>query len=443
MERRNEALSEANGFNSNRCVNYTPNPTEQALNLLRNLAHEYWQWFLQKLSQLKWNIRLTLADDPQLLERISQARGWKTAPIRFIEFHPTSSLMALLTNQDEVLIYDKRCGEWPTKLQSAKQRDTTCAAFRPWSHSCELAVGCAGGICLWQDTRRLNVKPNIRHMTGTHHVQVLQDEGHTHVTSMQWNEDGTILITAALGTSHIVLWEPDSQQKIRLIPNPQSSSSFSLLRYSPDFQVLFCASCEAGASLCQLNRSEWRSKQVLTQHRIQTAVWTTCGSFLLLVRQGSTRVYSCTNNGEATVFLCPKPLWRVALVMDLQEVTTCAGQQRHCGEPQTFAMDTLGIYMAAIFKEQSFVLLWLLDNSRTGSVQLLPLEFICCNVDGDQYPTSIAFGVSNSQARMLVICWSTGHIQRHVITAKSFQEAQLIHNINNLQGELLNSRAPT
>ncbi|XP_039479294.1 aladin isoform X1 [Drosophila santomea] len=433
MERTNEEIPRCVAFE--RYHDNIPNPTEQTFNLLRNLAHEYWKWFLQKLAQLKslcfWprcNIRPTLAGDPQLLERISQARGWKTAAIRYIEFHPTTSLMALLNNRDEVLIYDKR-SECPIRLQSVKQRDTTCAAFRPWSHSSELAVGCAAGICLWQDTRRLNVELNIRNMTGTHHLQVQEDAGHQYVTSMQWNEDGTILITAALGSSHIVLWEPDSQQKIRLIPNPESSSSFSLLRYSPDFQVLFCASCDAGASLCQLNRSEWRSKQVLMQHRIQTAVWTPCGSFLLLVTDGSTRIYSCTNNGEATVFLFPKPLWRVELVMDLQEVTTCAGQQRYCGEPQTFAMDPLGIYMAIIFKAQSFVLLWLLDNSRPGAVRLLPLEFICCNVDGDQYPTCIAFGVSSAQTRLLVICWNTGHIQRYAITAKCFKEAQLIHNL--------------
>ncbi|EDV58464.1 uncharacterized protein LOC6541817 [Drosophila erecta] len=436
MEPINEELPGANGSHNNsqqpRCVVFErnnpniPNQTKQALNLLRNLANEFWKWFLQKLDQLL-SPKLRLADDPQLLERISQARGWKTAAIRFIEFHPTTSLMALLTNQDVVLIYDQR-SECPAKLQSLKQTDTTCVAFRPWSQSCELAVGCAAGICLWQDSRRLSDKLNIRHMMGTHHLQVLEDEGHNYVTSMQWNEDGTILITAALGSSHITLWEPDCQQKIRLIPNPGSLSSFSLLRYSPDFQVLFCASCEAGASLCQLNRSEWRSKQVLMQHRIQTAVWTACGSFLLFVRDGSTRVYSCTKDREATLFLCPQPLWSVELVIDLRDVTICAGQQRYCGEPQTFAMDPLGIYMATIFKEQSFVLLALLVNLRLGSLQLLPLEFICCNVDGDQYPTCIAFGVSNPQLRWLMIGWNTGHIQRHAITAKDFKEAQLIHS---------------
>jgi len=405
----------------------------QLYNVVGNLAIEYWNWFLGKLEQLKnlcfrpiCNLKLTLSADPEILVRISQTRGWKTAAFRCIEFHPKISLMALVTNQDIILIHDGRSNTH-TNLQNFHQKDITCVAFRPWSPVCELAVGCASGIYLWRESGRSN--HNIRHMLGTHLMRVLQDEGHNYVTSLQWNEDGTILISAALGSSHIILWEPDCQQKIRLIPAPNSLSSFSLLRYSPDFQVLFCASCDAGASLCQLNRSKWKSEQVLMRNRIQTAVWTTCSSYLLFVREGSTRVYSCTNDGESTIFLRPKPQWRVELVVDLQEVTTCSGEQRCCGEPHTFAMDPLGLYMAIIFKQQSFVLLCLLANFRLGSPRLLPLEFINCDADGEEYPTCMGFGISDPQTRCLVICWNSGHIQRYVLTAKCLQEAQELHNI--------------
>ncbi|KAH8352947.1 hypothetical protein KR084_007591 [Drosophila pseudotakahashii] len=409
-----------------------PDPRVQ----LYNLAIEYWNWLLGKVYQLKTlclrpisNLKLALTADPEILERIGQTRGWKTAAIRCIEFHPKIALMALVNNQDVVLIYDGRSTS-PTSLQPFQQKDITCAAFRPWSPGCELAVGCAVGICLWRESGRCNGNLNIRHMLGTHRMRILKDEGHNYVTSLQWNEDGTILISAALGSSHIILWEPDCQQKIRLIPAPDSLSSFALLRYSPDFQMLFCASCDAGASLCQLNRSKWKSEQVLMQNRIQTAVWTTCSSYLLFVRAGSTRVYSCTNDGEASVFLRPKPLWNVEMLVDLQEVTSSAGELRCGGQPQTFAMDPLGIYMAIIFKESCFVLLCLLVNSRLGPLRLLPVEFIDCDCDADceMYPTCIGFGISQPQNRCLVICWSEGHIQRYLITAKCLKEAQMIHN---------------
>lgn len=440
MQRSNEEFRATNAPICNnqqqRCVDFVRNNanignrTEEVLNLLWELANEYWQWFLQKLGQLKrLCFRPECRIDPEILERISQTRGWKTSVIRFIECHPSSSLMAFLTNDDVVLICDKNY-DCPTKIQSVRQKDTTCVAFRPWSQTCDFAVGCAAGICLWSDSRRLNANRNIRRMMGTHHLQVLQDKGHNYVTSMQWNEDGTILVTAAFGSSHIMLWEPDCQQKIRLIPNPKSLGSFSLLRFSPDFHVLFCASCDAGASLCQLNRSKWKLKQILGQQRIQSAVWTTCGSTLLYVCYGSTRIYSCTSDGEDSVFLRPQSMWRVQLIMDLQLVTTCAGQRLCCGEPQCLAMDPLGIYMACIFKEQSFVLLCILHTSRWGNVKLLPVEFIYCDMDGDQYPAYISFGVLKAEIRFLIIAWNTGHFQRYDITAQCFRDAQLFHNIN-------------
>ncbi|XP_002036437.2 aladin [Drosophila sechellia] len=436
MEPSNEAFPEAN---APICNNQQPrrvhfernnadigNQTEQLLDLLWYLANKCWQWFRQKLEQLKrLCFRPKCNIDPEILERISQTRGWKTSAIRFIEFHPNTSLMALLTNDDVVLIFNKNC-DCPTKIQSLKQKDTTCVAFRPWSQTCEFAVGCADGICLWWDSRRLNANSNIRHMMGTHQLQVLEDKGHNYVTTMQWNEDGTILVTAALGSSHIMLWKPDCQQKMRLISNPESLGSFSLLRFSPDFQELFCASCHAGASLCQLNSSDWKLKQIIGQQRIQTAVWTTCGSILLFGCYGSTRVYSCSSDGEDSVFLRPQSQWRVQLIMDLQSVTTLAGQQRCCGEPQCLAMDPLGIFMASIFKEQSFVLLSILNTSRWGTVKLLPVEFIDCDMymDGDQYPAYLAFGVLEGEIRMLMIAWNSGYIQRYDIRARCFKEAK-------------------
>ncbi|XP_017075017.2 aladin [Drosophila eugracilis] len=404
-----------------------PNQRVQIFNYLLNLATDYWTWLLHRVVELKShcfrpisNIKLTLTADASSLEGISQTRGWRTAAVRCMEFHPTTSLMALLTNRDIVLLHDEKKNS-PTRLKSIQQKDVTCAAFRPWSDFRELAVGCAAGICLWRENQRSNMKHNIRNMTGSHQLRVLQDEGHNYVTSIQWNEDGTILISAALGTSHIILWEPDCQQKITLIPAPDSLSSFSLLRYSPNFQILFCASCEAGASLCQLNRSKWMSEQILMHNHIQAAIWTTCSTFLLFVQEGSTRIYSCTDDAEAGVFLHPKPLWSVELVADLEEVTTCSGHKRCCGQPQAFAMDPLGVYMAIIFKKQSFILLCYLVDSKLGSVRLIPIEFIECDAEGEQYPTCIGFKVSDLEIRWLMIAWSTGYIQRFAITAKKSQ----------------------
>ncbi|KAH8255399.1 hypothetical protein KR038_002435, partial [Drosophila bunnanda] len=365
------------------------------------------------------------------LARISQTQDWKTAAFRYMDFHPNSPslLMALVTTEDTVLLYNESF-ENKSCLKDLDQKHITCVAFRPWSQ--ELAVGCSAGVCLWMSNRRSQLYRQIRHIQGTHHMRILEEKGHTYVTSLQWNEDGTILVSASLGSKHIILWEPDYQQKMRLIPDPASKSSISLLRFSPDFKEILCASCSNGASVCQLDRSMWRYlEQVPIKGRIQTAVWTTCSSHLLFVKEGSTRLYSRTKEEEVLLLKRPQPSWRIDMVANMQEVC-CSGEWRHCGQPLTIAMDPLGNYLAVIFKHQSFVLLCLLAPARRGPPVTTPVKFIECDgdamTDAEVYPTCMAFAAVRcnnfENKRVLVICWSTTHIQSFAINSQNAIETQ-------------------
>ncbi|KAH8282690.1 hypothetical protein KR054_009143 [Drosophila jambulina] len=412
----------------------------ELFDLIRILGNASWKRFLLKVREsLKSLFYLSLLDmkqqpvvaDETCLARISQTRGWKTAAFRYMEFHPNSPnlLMALVTREDTVLLCDESF-EKKSCLRDLEQKHITCVAFRPWSQ--ELAVGCSVGVCLWKSNRRSQVNRQIRHMQGTHRMRLLQDEGHTCVTSLQWNEDGTILVSAALGSRHIILWEPDYQQKMHLIPDPGNKSSISLLRFSTDFKEILCASCSGGASVCQLDRSTWSSQeQVPVRGRIQTAVWTTCSSHLLFVEEGSTQLYSRSRNEEVLLLRRPKPSFRIEMVANLQ-VVSCSGEWKHCGEPLTIAMDPLGIYLAVIFKHQSFVLLCLLRSTRQGPPVTTPVKFIECDGDttteDEVYPTCMAFaavqGNGFENKRFLVICWSTKHIQSYAIGSQSCEEAQ-------------------
>nr|XP_017022217.1 aladin [Drosophila kikkawai] len=408
---------------------------------IRILGNAIWKRFSLKVSESLKNLccffllemkRLPVDVDEDCLARISQTRDWKTAAFRYIDCHPSSPslLMALVTREDTVLLYDESFKK-RSCLRDLEQKHITCVAFRPWSQ--ELAVGCSAGIFLWKSNWRSQVHRQIRHMQGTHHMRMLEDEGHTCVTSVQWNEDGTILASAALGSTHIILWEPDYQQKMRLILDPGNQSSFSLLRFSADFKEILCASLNGGASICELDRCTWRVRdKVQIESRIQTAVWTTCSSHLLFVKEGSTRLYSRTRNQEALLLKRPKPSWRIEMVANLQDAS-CSGEWRHCGKPLAIAMDPLGIYLAVIFKHQSFVLLCLLAPARDGPPRPIPIKFIAC--DGDDatedevHPTCMAWHAvvqSNifEKIRLLVICWSTKHIQSYAVTSKSFEEAQ-------------------
>ncbi|KAH8249112.1 hypothetical protein KR032_006041, partial [Drosophila birchii] len=371
------------------------------------------------------------------LARISQTRDWKTAAFRYIDFHPSSPslLMVLVTREDTVLLCDEKF-EKKSCLKDLDQKHITCAAFRPWSQ--ELAVGCAVGICLWKSNRRSQAYRQIRHMQGTHHLRILEEEGHTCVTSLQWNEDGTILVSASLGSQHIILWEPDYEQKMLLIPDPGSRSSISLLRFSPDFKEILCASCNSGASICQLDRSMWRSlEQVQVQGRIQTAVWTTCSSHLLFVKESSTQLYSRTKEEEVLLLKRPKPSWRIEKVANLEQVCV-SGVWRHCGEPLAIAMDPLGIYLAVIFKHQSFVLLCRLAAARRGPLVTTPMKIIECDeeatTEDEVYPTCMTFAAAQGNGyenkRFLVICWNTKHVQSYVISSPDFEDAQMPLGMN-------------
>ncbi|KAH8374392.1 hypothetical protein KR200_009827, partial [Drosophila serrata] len=360
------------------------------------------------------------------LTRISQTRDWKTAAFRYMDFHPSSPslLMALVTSEDTVLLYNESL-EKRSCLKDLDQKHITCVAFRPWSQ--ELAVGCSAGVCLWMSNRRSQLYRQIRHMQGTHRMRILEDEDHTCVTSLQWNEDGTILVSASLGSKNIILWNPDYQQKMRLIPDPGSKSSISLLRFSPDFKEILCANCNSGASTCQLDRTMWKfQEQIPIRGRIQTAVWTTCSSHLLFAKEGSTRLYSRTKEEEALLLKDPKPSWRIEMVANLQDVS-CSGEWRHCGEPLAIAMDPLGIYLAVIFKRKSFVLLCLLAIPRQGHPVTTPVKFIECDEDtmtkDEVYPTCMAFAAVESNEfeikRVLMIGWSTKHIQSYAISEEA------------------------
>ncbi|KAH8260388.1 hypothetical protein KR026_010881, partial [Drosophila bipectinata] len=373
------------------------------------------------------------------LAEFSQSRGWKTVVYKGMEFHPTCpyEVIALLTHSDIVMLHDERCVT-PTKFSAFEQKDATCMAFRPWSHGYELAVGCAAGVCLWTSNVRSSPVLEIREKQMRTCMHLLQDEGHVYVTSLQWNEDGTTLVSSSLGTNHIIMWEPDSRQKLRLIPHPGNGSSFFLLKYSPDFKALLCGQCDLGASLFMMEPSNSRRFEVLSKHRIQTAVWTGCSSYIVFAEKGSSILYSCKADEESEVFLIPEPSWNLEMVADLKEIATCSGEKREGGEPHTIVMDPLGIYLAIIFKEQPFVLLTLLISNRGCRLKVQPLEFIFCEApypdyhDNESFPVCMSFAkarVDDPDLRWLVIVWSSERFQRKSLEANTLKEALQIYGV--------------
>ncbi|BFF93210.1 aladin [Drosophila madeirensis] len=329
--------------------------------------------------------------------------GWDEACLRCIVIHPTNEQLAMVTRQDIVHLF----GNWkdpPAQLQAAEQVDLYCVAFRPSTY-CELAVGCAAGIYIWQNV------PNI-----LWEKRLLSHTEHIHVTSVQWNEPGTALLSVALGSRQIIVWAPDSGHPIRML-----SATISFLLYSPDFQILFGACSDAGAKVYYADRRCWQMEQILEGRQIQTADWTACSTYLLFVQKDDTNLYSVTRYAEVGVFLKPQLVWTFELVADLHEVSVF-GKVMHHGQAQAIAVDPLNVYLAVIYKRQPFVLLCKLSFVKHDKVRILPWEYIYC--DDDQtlrncvhYPTCMCFGHAKKDGLcMLAIGWNSGIYQVKMLT---------------------------
>ncbi|XP_017152660.1 aladin [Drosophila miranda] len=356
-----------------------------------NIFHT-WKDYLLQLIQGQQYARWAPLD--YSLEIYRKMIGWDEAYIRCIILHPTSVQMAVVTHKDVVHVF----GVGPTaELQSAEQVDLYCGAFRPCTIR-ELAVGCAAGIYIW------------RHVSNTlWDKRLLRHAAHIHVTSVQWNEDGTVLVSVALGSHHIIVWEPESGQTIRLLP-----SSISFLLYSPDFQMIFGAASDSGASVCYVDRRSWKLEQILEGRRVQTAAWTACSTYLLFVQKNDTNLYAITRNSEVGVFLKPQLFWAFELVANLQ-TTPFAGQELCRSQPQAIAVDPSNVYLAVIYKKQPFVGLFKLCMARHKKLSILATKYIYS--DDNQtlrtgiFPTCMCFEHGQNDKRNLAIAWTSGHVQ--------------------------------
>ncbi|XP_022208155.2 aladin-like [Drosophila obscura] len=352
-------------------------------------------WLLLLLQSLQ-NVRTTpLAHS---LATYRQMVNWDEACIRCIAIHPTSRHQALITSEDIVHLFVNWVDP-AAQLQAPEQVDLYCVAYRPCTNR-ELAVGCAAGIYIWR-----NVSSQLWGK------RLLSHKAHIHVTSVQWNQPGTTLVSVAMGSRQIIVWNTDSAQTIRML-----SASISFLLYSPDFQLLFGASSDAGADVCYVERRCWQLEHILAERPIQTAAWTAGSTYLLFVQKDDTHLYSITRYADLGVFLKPQLFWTFELVADLHEIFVL-GKQKHHGQAQAIAVDPLNIYLAVIYKRQPFVLLCKLSMKKHAKLRIIPWEYIHCDDEQARgqcaYATCMCFGHAkeNGRRRTLTIGWNTGYYQ--------------------------------
>ncbi|XP_030382195.1 aladin [Scaptodrosophila lebanonensis] len=353
-----------------------------------------WQTY-QKLSGI-------LHPSAEMLKNGTETPNWDEVPIRFLAPHPKLNWMALVTGEDKVLLFydDDRM---PTCVEHVQQQHVSCVVWRP-SVITTWAVGCAAGIFIWLDvgcTKSIHGSP----------MYLLSNSGHTFVTSVQWNRDGSILASAALGTAYILLWDPDDGSCLNSLPFPNNcNTGYRILRYSPRYTWIFCAAQGVGASMWHIGSNEWRLQEIRVKGSVQSAAWSACGSFLFLSMKDSTRLYAAYC--ETSVFRGVKPKWKARFLINLERVPF-GGRVFDCGVPQAIAIDPGNIYMALIFRDRPFVFLFILI--ARDPLELWPADIKQPSLSG-AYPVCVRFSSMKETSRILAIAWSTGNVERWLLT---------------------------
>ncbi|XP_030245844.1 uncharacterized protein LOC115565034 [Drosophila navojoa] len=346
----------------------------------------------------------------------SETLDFKTSRIRYVVCHPTDNKRCLLTSDDMALVYnDMRLK--PYYLVSSKQRNISCAAFRPWD-GIHLAVGGEGGISMWTIS-----KEGVKTMTwcGYREEEFIYD--------LQWLQGGSLLGSASLGNQRIQIWHPTMRLVLQELYMPVSGTNCWALRHPLDLMYLIYYIRERCALYGYRNNIDAMSNKLVKRMPLQTAAWTGKGNHLLYVPKGSSKVMGASASKDFGFFKQHHKVWTTREVIDLGRFL-CNWNQCMGGPINSMAVDPVHVYATFTFTNQSFVLLCILHTPFNCTIKLQPLQIISCPVPCPRSrPSCHAFGNSRFSGdnieRCLVICWSSSHLQIEELTAQTREDALL------------------
>ncbi|XP_013112380.2 aladin [Stomoxys calcitrans] len=330
------------------------------------------------------------------IARHSETRDWIRSYIRCIVWHPNCFKIAVAGMDDIVRIYTDEPAIVPV-LKSASQKWITCMAWRPYT-AAELAVGCQKGICLW-------TMDNNMHITrSTSQAIFLKHPNHCPITSVQWNSDGTLLASASIGDTDVIIWDADKMQNTAL---KRVGPPCSLLKWSPNSSCLF-SSTVTNVFRVWACENKWQPERwTITHGSIQSACWSPCGGFLLFVTSEEPILYRLQffeeqlfKNGSS-----PKQALPIA---DLSKITV--DNREVGGHPQCVAWDPNGHFLAITFKDTPCIAIFTTCIQKFN-LSISPSCFLAGN--GNEYPSYICFQSKHrkNSDTVLTIGWSSGRIQ--------------------------------
>lgn len=341
-----------------------------------------------------FNPHLMLSGE-DMIARFSPNPDWFSSKIRVMAWHPHTLKLAVALKSDQIQVLGQNLVATPT-LKYKKQRGIACLAWRPLNGS-ELAVGCLTGLLIWTvDPLSVAARPSASC------VNVLPTPpGHAPVTSLNWDPQGNLLLSASAADTSMILWNTASETKVPL--RRVGGGGVHLVAWSPEASKVLAATpstvFRVWDTINQWNHERWN---VLAGH-VNTACWSPCGTYLLFSTNEEPLIY-CLNfhpvGGSSAAAVPIADMSQIQVDLDGQIMTIG-------GSIQSMKWNSMGERLAVSFKNSDLIALYC--TTLYPSLVLSPIGLIQ-GLEGES-PMVLEFAHQCDHGAILSVAWSSGRIQ--------------------------------
>lgn len=120
-------------------------------------------------------------------------------------------------------------------------------------------------------------------------VIFLFSTNHHPISSLEFNRDGSLLVSVSLSDPNAILWDVDSN---RNIPLKRIGMPCALAKWAPNNQRLFTSTLGSVFRVWQTNKFTSERWIIPSGGSIQSAAWSPCSNYLLFVTTNDTILYS-------------------------------------------------------------------------------------------------------------------------------------------------------
>ncbi|KAK7577995.1 hypothetical protein V9T40_010200 [Parthenolecanium corni] len=356
------------------------------------------QWFSRFYGKYFSRVNVEGHEDVILPEYCS-CKNWKNG-IRCVKWHPHCNKFAIVSAKDEVHVYSTG-SSFTSVLKHRKQQYITCIAWRPLSAS-DLAVGCSEGVYVWNiEPNSIVTRPSITCAT------LLSKPGHKYVTSVSWNQQGNLLVSASVCDRTMYVWDVSMEVAVPL--QKYGGGIPVLVSWSPTSEHVFASTTNI---LFRIWSSvTWTCDNWYTgSSRVKCVCWSADGSVLLFTTTTEPIIYAIMVSSAFNLFSNSVSGNGSAIcVADLSKQELPNGDLLG-GTIVDMTWDSSGKLLAVIFKDSNLIPVFSTTIcARPKVLQLSPR----CLIRGrlNESPNCIDFQKNLKNGTNLTIAWSSGRIQ--------------------------------